>query len=182
VPKPKLIVVTGPPGAGKSSLAKTLAEKLQLALLSRDEIKRSLLLDLGCSHADAGDNINRQASERFFATVEQALARGNSLVVEAAFQHRLWSTWLPAQARIADSRLIICQVNAVIALNRVQQRLLEQPDWTYFHGDDLASTARLIGRYIAPSLQVPTLGLDTQDGYKPELETVIRFIKGKSKT
>ena len=104
MPKPKLIVVTGPPGAGKSSLAKTLAEKLQLALLSRDEIKRSLLLDLGCSHADAGDNINQQASERFFATVEQALARGNSLVVEAAFQHRLWSTWLPAQARIADSR------------------------------------------------------------------------------
>ena len=43
MPKPLLIVVTGRPGAGKTTLAARLSEEWCLPLVSRDRIKEGLV-------------------------------------------------------------------------------------------------------------------------------------------
>ncbi|MBE8523062.1 AAA family ATPase [Amycolatopsis sp. H6(2020)] len=44
---PAVIVVSGPPAVGKSTLARELATRLTLPLLSRDAIKEALFDTLG---------------------------------------------------------------------------------------------------------------------------------------
>lgn len=51
-PLAPLVVVTGVPGAGKSSLATLLAERLRCALVSLDEIKEELALEAGDTPRD----------------------------------------------------------------------------------------------------------------------------------
>ena len=46
--KPLIVLVNGPPGAGKSTLALRLADELMLPLLMRDQIKEVLFDTLGC--------------------------------------------------------------------------------------------------------------------------------------
>ena len=52
--KPLLLVVTGRPGSGKTTLAKKLGEKAYLPVISRDEIKEGYLQTLRISHDGLG--------------------------------------------------------------------------------------------------------------------------------
>ena len=49
----RIVMVSGPPGAGKTTLARPLAEALGFALLSKDDIKEPLYDALGPGHRDA---------------------------------------------------------------------------------------------------------------------------------
>src|ERR1700733_9059285 len=94
--KPKCIVVTGRPGAGKSTLAKELAKLLYMPVISRDEIKEGYVNTFGVRHEELPPDSNSIATEIFFDTVSFLLGRKISLIVEAAFQHRVWQPQMDA--------------------------------------------------------------------------------------
>lgn len=48
--KPKCIIVTGRAGAGKTTLAKKLGERLWMPVISRDEIKQGYVNTFGIEH------------------------------------------------------------------------------------------------------------------------------------
>ncbi len=84
--RPVLVVVSGPPAAGKTTIADALAARLELPLLAKDAIKERLADALGV----AGD---RQASQRLggaafdlqFLVLDELLGRGVSVVAEGNF-------------------------------------------------------------------------------------------------
>ena len=47
------VVVSGPPGSGKSSLASVLSKRFGLPLFSKDTIKEALMSALGAPHIEA---------------------------------------------------------------------------------------------------------------------------------
>ncbi len=49
----RIVMVSGPPGAGKTTLARPLARALDFALLSKDDIKEPMFDALGPGHRDA---------------------------------------------------------------------------------------------------------------------------------
>jgi predicted kinase len=82
---PLLVVVTGMPSAGKTTVADDLAGRLQLPLLAKDAIKESLYETLGAGDVAASERLGRAAYALLFAQARTLLANRVSLILEANF-------------------------------------------------------------------------------------------------
>ena len=178
----RLTVVTGRPGSGKTTLAHVVARAIRCPAICRDEIKEGLINSLTTVSAAQMDAAQRQATDVFFNTLELLLRQGITLVAEAAFQHKVWSPRLQPLTAIARTRIIVCTVDPEIARVRHIERGLADPERERFHGDAAVQAAREgrelpIENYDPPRLDVPTLVVDTTDGYSPSLEQVIAFAR-----
>ncbi len=172
---PHLTIITGKPGSGKSTLAATLAPALNRTLVSRDQVKEDMLVAQGQNHREAELNMNQVASSRFFLMVESLLLSGTSVIAEAAFQHGVWTPWLERMVDISSVRLLICDVSASLAVERFDERKRVDPSRIQFHGDDPESGHQLIKQYLAPQLDLPTLKIETTNGYTPDISEIKLF-------
>ena len=83
--RPLLVVITGMPSSGKTTVADALAERLQLPLVAKDEIKESLYDSLGADDVAASGRLGAAAFSLIFALSRTMLANGVSLIVEGNF-------------------------------------------------------------------------------------------------
>ena len=82
---PLLIVVTGMPSSGKTTVAEALARRLQLPLIAKDDIKESLYETLGTGDVAWSGRLGDAAYGVMFALAQAALGSGASLILEANF-------------------------------------------------------------------------------------------------
>ena len=181
-PRPSLIVVTGQPGSGKSTLAHALARAVRCPAICRAEIKEGFVNTTGQS-GEGGDDIARGVYETFFDTIRLLLDRRITLIAEAAFQHKLWAPKLEVLRQIARVRIVVCTVDPSLARARHVERGLADADREQFHPDDVMRAAREgrdapITPHDPPCLDVPTLTVDTSDGYAPPFDAMVAFARG----
>ena len=169
----------GAPGSGKTTLAHRLASRVHCPALSRDEFKEGYVHTTGGSHESLGKDVNGRLNEIFFETVDHVISKGISIVIEAAFNHKLWEPKLVPLTEVADVSIIVCSVDRQLARSRHMDRRLEDPTRERFHGDRLVRVTKegrgLISDYAPPKLNLPTLSVDTTDGYIPGLDQVVAF-------
>jgi predicted kinase len=185
--KPYLVVITGRPGSGKTTLAHNLAKEMHCPAFCRDEFKEGFVNTIGLNHASLDQDINWQIYETFFQTVEFMVSKGVSLIVEAAFQHKLWFPKLDSLQNKTRMSIFICAVEPQVARSRFIARGLADPTREYFHGDQTVHTAKdgielPICDYDPPVISVPTLTVNTANGYDPSLEDIVSFMMSSSKT
>jgi predicted kinase len=178
--KPFVIVVTGQPGSGKTTLAHALARRIACPALCRDEFKEGYVHTLGGSHASLGPDINARLYPIFFESIDFVVSRGISVVVEAAFQHKAWAPKLTELAERSRVAIIICSVEPSLARSRWIERGLADSARERFHGDNVARAAAggaglPADQYDPPHMDLPTLTVDTTDGYNPALDQVVSF-------
>jgi adenylate kinase family enzyme len=99
--RPKCIIVTGRAGAGKTTLAKELGKRLWMPVISRDEIKEGYVNTFGVKHDELPSDTDLVVTNFFFEIVDQYLTNKISIIIEAAFQHKVWE---PRMAKIAEER------------------------------------------------------------------------------
>ncbi len=87
---PTLVVVSGPPGAGKTTLAHALGRALPCPAVCRDEIKEGMAHAVPGYTPTPGDALARRTYATFFALLTLLVDASVSVVAEAAFQDRLW--------------------------------------------------------------------------------------------
>jgi hypothetical protein len=121
--------------------------------------------------------------EVFFDTVTFLLSHRITLVAEAAFQHKVWTPKLERLREIARIRIVLCTIDPALARSRCIERGLADRARERFHHDPAVREAREgrelpIGNYDPPRLDVPTLMVDTSDGYQPAFETILSFVCG----
>lgn len=81
--RPWLVMVTGEPGSGKSSLGLHLARRLRVPYLSRDDVRWRMLASAGVWSGQVADASQRDlARETFLQIVEEVTSRGVSAVLE----------------------------------------------------------------------------------------------------
>ncbi len=185
---PTLLVVSGPPASGKTTLAQALAQAVHCPAICRDEIKEGFVAGAEAASfvPQRGDAANQAATAAFFDVVELLLQRGVTLVAEAAFQHHRWAPRLTAFGELADVRVISCVVDDAVARQRRRQRWINEPWRRRFHADP--DPERLVGvepqavdspgAYQPIRLDLPTLIVDTSGGYSPDFDQIVSFASG----
>lgn len=83
--KPLLVVVQGPPAAGKTTIARALAAGLRLALVEKDTVKEALFDGLGTGDLEWSQRLGVPTLLVMLAVAERSVAAGASLVLEGNF-------------------------------------------------------------------------------------------------
>jgi predicted kinase len=148
-----LIIVSGAPGTGKSTLAHALGRALGCPVISRDEIREGIV------HARTPDSGYLVTYRIFLETVTRLVRDGVTVIAESAFQDRNWRPLL----ELAPTRVIRCVTAPALARERVVVRPAHPgtpigvDEWTPIEAD------------------WPTLIVDTTDGYSPAFEEIVAF-------
>lgn len=87
MPKPTLILVSGPPAAGKTTLARRLAAEFSLPLINKDGIKELLFDKVGTSDYAWSQSLGRTSIALLHFFTERLLTANVSLIAESNF-HR----------------------------------------------------------------------------------------------
>lgn len=124
---PRLIVVTGLPATGKSTLAGELARRLQAPLLGKDMIKEPLLDVLGGGDQAHSRLLSTASFAVLFALARELLACSPRVIVEGNFRpgehERPLLQALPPGTEPADAILqVLCRVEESERNARLKRR------------------------------------------------------------
>ena len=153
-----------------------------MPVISRDEIKEGYVNTHGVKHDRLPPDANGVVSDLFFEIVNQYLAGHVSVVIEAAFQHKVWEPRMPKIIELASPLIVLCSADDAVAARRHLQRGLENPDREFYHGDKRVAHYRETGEvsppasYTAPEFDVPTIQVSTDGEYIPCIDEIVRQI------
>ena len=154
-------------------------------MISRDEIKEGYVNTYGVKHDQLPSETNGLVSELFFGIVNQYLASNVSVVIEAAFQHKVWEPRMSQILELASPWIILCSTDEAVAARRHLERGLENSNREYFHGDNRVAHFRKTGEvlspgsYAAPKFDVPTIQVSTDGEYVPSVDDIVKQIQSQ---
>lgn len=184
--RPRIILLTGSPGSGKSTLGRELCAALRIPFIARDDVRGGMAMTAGAwedtiEQLPAADT----AVDTFLDIVELSLRRGVSCIAEYVFRsHRPGD--LDRIRAAGDAVVIITRCSdptpRLIERN-MADRLIAQPTVLRAAGASSVAehTAAMVDRMRAVELAmmtrfpVPTLTVDTTDQYDPGLDTIFEF-------
>lgn len=168
------MIVSGPAGSGKTTLAHRLAARIGCPALCRDELKEGMVAATPGFVPAPLDPLTLRTYDLFFAAIRLFLSFGVTHVAEAAFQHAHWVRGLEPMKSLAELRILRCQVAPSLAQARAEARHSEQP--TRAAHDD-AGHFRMERSFEPIRLDAPTLDVNTTSGYNPDLEAIAAFVR-----
>lgn len=120
---PRLIIIAGPPAAGKTTLARPLARYLGMPLFEKDAIKERMADSIGPYASDISGKLGRAAFLELYTVTEELLRHGQDVIVESFFHHGLAEDDLMPLTAMARSLLIHIFADEEILLSRYEYRV-----------------------------------------------------------
>lgn len=187
--QPTLVLVTGAPGSGKTTLSETLSETLRLPCLSRDRFRTGLFFALGGWSEEPERVPSRKESiDVFLEAVEMLVARRVSVVADYVLPRE----GFPKGCRIPHiAECVIVETSTPVATDRYLNRLRDDPFFNrpavlralgHSSIEDALAERSAGASEFGPRLfdvgntDLRTLTVDTTDGYVPRFEEIVEFV------
>jgi predicted kinase len=165
---PAVIVLSGPPATGKSTLARALAARLTMPILSRDTIKEALFDTLGWEDRKKSKQLGAAAATVLFSQLDAILRAGASCLTESNFRRTHSSGDFRRLVATIGARIIQvqCVADGEVLLDRFTARSTsverhpghcDETNLPEFRSDLLA------GRYEPLDVPGDVLTVDTTD-------------------
>lgn len=130
----KLIIICGLAGSGKTTLARELSIKLDLVCFHKDSFKENLYDILKFSTLKDSKKIGEQTVKLIYKIVEEQLANGQSLILEAPFNfeedYPVFESWR------RKFKTEICTVLCSIDHEERKKRFINRPRHHSHHDND----------------------------------------------
>ena len=128
------------------------------------EIKEGYVTSFGVSHENLPADTNRKVTPFFFSAMQIFLDAKVSVVVEAAFQHKVWEEIVPRLSGICQLFFIICEVDPALCAQRHLDRGLNDPSREFYHGDKRMKVYKETGEFLEPGdYSPPSFNVPTQE-------------------
>jgi predicted kinase len=179
--KPTLIIVTGLPATGKTTIARFLSERLQLPLFSKDDYKDLLFETLGTKDREWSKQIGRAAIEILYKDVATVLASGNCVIAESNFKPEFDNDRMSKllTEHHAYAVQILCKANGDIVFERFAARAASSRHPGHDDLNSLEEQRPILLKGRAEPLSVPGLftEMDTTDWTTVDLEDIAAIAK-----
>lgn len=171
--RPTIIIVTGRPAAGKSTLAKWLSQELKLPSVSKDSIREELFDRLGWKDRKWAQELGKASVDMMFYFARAELQVGHSLIMDNSFYPPVSNPRFQAlkEQYHAESIQIVCDSDRETLFQRFKSRA-DSDNRHPGHGDqdvledlyvyltDISSQVLDIGGYV---IKVDTTEFSTVD-------------------
>lgn len=119
-----LILVTGKPASGKTTLAGRLAAELHLPLLTKDAIKEALYDTIGWSDKAHSQQLGAASFRVLYVVLDALLAAGVSVIAEAPFDPEISARELIALRERHPCAVVqvLCRADGQVLVDRYRVR------------------------------------------------------------
>lgn len=178
---PAMVVVSGYPATGKTSLAVHLSMQFSFPLVSKDLVKEKLFDVLGAGDNEWSHLLGRAAMAVLYAQAGAILGSGNGVVAEANFDAELATRDL---VKLIDEHQVpVCQVilqaeaDALVARAKERSEAGERHPG---HNDQwlVAELEKMVATpYVPPNLPGPSFEVDVTDLDAIDFDDVTRRVR-----
>lgn len=180
--KTLLIIISGPPCTGKTTLGKKISKEFQLPLLSKDEIKESLFDTLGTKDREWSKKIGIASYHILYKNIETLLNVKRSLIVESNFKSEFDSKrFLKLQKKYDFETLqIMCETTGEILFERFKKRSQSgerHPGHVDDQNFDEFKDLLLRGKHKSLNIKGKVFDIDTTEFKSIDYNFIFTFIK-----
>jgi predicted kinase len=180
--KPQLLIITGRPAAGKSTLSKWLSKELGIPFVSKDNVREVLFSVLGWKDRKWAQLLGRASIDIMFYFAEMHLEVGCSLILDNSFDPRLSTPRFVAliNKHNAETIQLVCNSDQETLFNRFRERA-KADDRHPGHGDD--DVLGKLHAYLAEEIPLvmdiggSIIEIDTTDFSKMDYPAILNEVK-----